>query len=170
MVDHCKSTRVRKKALREDTTLDELLKYARSLEISDRNAEQIEGRSEERQDKVYHVRSKNRTPGKHKACYRCVGTYPHQDQCPASNFQCRKCKKVGHFTNMCKSKAPKSSQRPRIPKRKMRHDNEESHVNTLEDTPSERPATATYSSSDKSDNGACVFTVSVQRNRSKYLL
>ena len=39
-------------------------------------------------------------------CTRC-GKEPHNfDRCPAKGKRCRKCNKIGHFKNCCKSKVP----------------------------------------------------------------
>ena len=33
-------------------------------------------------------------------CYRCGGSYPHKEKCPATNKTCHKCNKTGHFENV----------------------------------------------------------------------
>ena len=37
-------------------------------------------------------------------CYRCGGSYPHNEKCPATNKTCHKCNKTDHFAKCCRSK------------------------------------------------------------------
>ena len=41
-----------------------------------------------------------------KKCYRCGGTFHHQGfDCPAIGKRCSNCKKMNHFTKVCRSKS-----------------------------------------------------------------
>lgn len=135
LVQQCQSSRVRKKALRDNPSLDDLLSFARSIELSDKQAAILETqRSPE--EKIYFAQTQpGRIPSKSlprgppplhdrgisrtKFCYRCGGPFPHQDprSCPAINKRCNACGRPGHFDRVCRSKqqAPflKQSQSPK---------------------------------------------------------
>lgn len=123
----CSSTRLRRRALREDLLLKDLLDYGRALEVSEKQARGIEDREESSsshetvkkiQSKPETADSTRRGPKKttkpqrrhekvDKTCYRCGGSFPHPDSCPAKDKTCRKCQKVGHYARVCKSKESK---------------------------------------------------------------
>lgn len=89
LVEYCKFTRVRRKALQEDVSLDEPLKYGRALETSDRQIAQFE-------NKVIPQRS----------CFFCGSHFSHRkgsNYCPATGKMCGSCGKIGHFAQVCKS-------------------------------------------------------------------
>ncbi|XP_053384619.1 uncharacterized protein K02A2.6-like [Mercenaria mercenaria] len=56
--------------------------------------------------KQYQPRARpTQQPSKFKTCYRCGGTGHSGHECMKSrNIVCHKCKKLGHYANMCKSK------------------------------------------------------------------
>ena len=174
LVEQCRSSRVRRKSLREDTTLSDLIAYARSLELADKQIDEIEReRTLVSQEKVYSNKQlgESSTRGKQQdqTCYKCGGKYPHKSECPASGKECRKCRKIGHFAKVCKSKTSERS--PRTPRRGHRDSRSENFgVNNLENIrdeatpPPERANTSTtkslnsdYSDSDSSEN---CFTMS----------
>ncbi|XP_053389269.1 uncharacterized protein K02A2.6-like [Mercenaria mercenaria] len=112
IVQGCTSTRLRRKALRDDLTLDNLIKGARALELSDLQASEIENNS--KNDAVNVMKSKHKSAStKHNSystrkkatCKYCGYEYPHQSgKCPADGKTCTYCKKKGHFENVCRSK------------------------------------------------------------------
>ncbi|KAK3727084.1 hypothetical protein QZH41_019742, partial [Actinostola sp. cb2023] len=104
----CSSTRLRRRALREDMNLKALLDYGRGFEMSERQAKGIEEHEKLcKATEVQMVKPRNvRTKTDQKQCYRCGGNYPHQGRpCPALHETCRNCQKVGHFAKVCKSKS-----------------------------------------------------------------
>ena len=52
IVEHCRSTRLRRKALRDDTKLSDLIAYGRSIELADKQTDKMEKKST-LEDKVY---------------------------------------------------------------------------------------------------------------------
>lgn len=119
IIQGCKSTRLRRCALREDLSLNDLPKLARSIEISDRQASEIEksDRSEndvnaikKRRNAPKFLEKKHRTPHHKDArtndkCYFCGGSYPHRNgRCPARGKTCNSCAKHDHFASVCQSK------------------------------------------------------------------
>ena len=113
VVQKCTSDRLRRKALREDLSLDNLLKAARAMELADHQAMAMEGESEvlkvRQHDPV--VKSENQEQSKQKVvdkkCYSCGGLWPHlggRRSCPAFGVDCRKCGVKNHFARVCKSK------------------------------------------------------------------
>ena len=119
IVESCRSSRLRRKAFRDDPKLDDLIKYARALEISDHHAEEME--KQHRQETVYQNTRRNFPPTdkgtkQSQTCYNCGGTYPHQGRpCPATGKACHNCLKTGHFARVCKSEHKQPSRKPRAP-------------------------------------------------------
>ena len=107
LVEHCTSSRVRRKAFREEVSLGDRLMYARSLEVSDRHTKEVEKNIKDAVN--YHSDRKDhrsqRSKPKSQICFKCGGFYPHKDKpCPAVGKECRKCSRIGHFQEMCLSK------------------------------------------------------------------
>ena len=109
----CTSTRLRRRALREDMDLTELLKHARSLEITEQQAKDIErGESVN----ALHQGHKQRGPQEKKntaKCRNCGGTWPHpggRTSCPAYGKICDSCSKPHHFWRQCLGGATKKQQ------------------------------------------------------------
>ena len=126
VLEKCYSTRLRRRLLREETlTLDVILRIARALEASDRQAQQIEGtknsESDAEKSSAYVIQPQSNTntsrefrserpaasPQRQdspsddrlpkRACY-CCGRDGHR----AKDASC-KCGKLGHFGRVCKS-------------------------------------------------------------------
>ena len=114
--------KVRRYAFRSpDLTLEDLLLFARTLEHTELQVQDIElapspHHAAEVQkvtpcDKPFSKQSQKRKPfsrGKsaERKCYNCGYSYPHVTKpCPAKGKQCNKCQKTGHFKQVCRSKA-----------------------------------------------------------------
>ena len=105
IVVSCLSSRLRRRALREDMDLKALLDYGRGLEMSDKQAKGIE--EQEKLAKVAEVQAvrEEKPKSENKKCYRCGENYPHKGRpCPALNESCKHCRKKGHFTKVCRSR------------------------------------------------------------------
>ena len=116
----CNSTRLRRRALRDEMTLDKLLETARALELSDVQAKEMEAEKEVRVSYVKKGKSKNyqsqyqnkdakrssdksNSQSKH-ACGWCGGEEKHSRQdCPAKDRLCNACHKKGHYWFVCRS-------------------------------------------------------------------
>lgn len=125
VIQHCKSSRLRKRALREpDKSLKEILELGRSLEMVDKQAAAIEDEAVNTiKNPRFQKQTTNRKPDMHKstptsrnanakkttqtpqkppnACLRCGGKYPHETTCPAMGKICNYCKKPNHFKSVC---------------------------------------------------------------------
>jgi hypothetical protein len=111
IVEHCRSSRLRRKALRDDTKLSDLIAFARSIELANKQTDEVEKKST-LEDKVYsNTQRRGQRPNKQisKKCYTCWGNYPHVNECPASAKECRKCHKMGHFAVVYKENMTLSS-------------------------------------------------------------
>ena len=113
VVQKCTSDRLRRKALREDPSLDNLLKAARAMELADYQATAMEGEpgvlKVGRQDPVVQSEDKGQSKPKEadKLCFSCGGSWPHpkgRRSCPAYGLDCRKCGTKNHFARVCKNK------------------------------------------------------------------
>ena len=120
IVQGCSSSRLRRKILQESgKSLEDILKMARAMELSETQAENME---KPRTDGVNFVKTKHgsgkssgfqkkkkfesssKTEKKSRPCWFCGGNYPHTSgKCPATGKTCNLCKKTGHFAKMCRS-------------------------------------------------------------------
>ena len=112
----CSSNHLRRKALREDMALNDLLKAARALEISSVQAQDIEGtvaKSDSSAHKLYSgsrdrgrkSRDQTRHNGHGKKCIFCGSAQLHaRNRCPAKDKTCNFCSKPGHFSSVCLKK------------------------------------------------------------------
>ena len=107
IVENCRSSRLRRKALRDDTKLSDLIAYARSIELSDKQTDEMEKESRPGEKVYSNMQRREQRPNKQisKKCYTCGGSYPHVNECPASGKECRKCHKIGHFAVVCKGRS-----------------------------------------------------------------
>ncbi|KAK3092635.1 hypothetical protein FSP39_005203 [Pinctada imbricata] len=129
IVQSCSSSRLRRRALREEMNLENLLKLARSLELSDSQASHIEkesvassvvnklnmqGQSQSRgrgrsRGRARSRGAQNRSTGNDrrrqggKKCFKCGYDYPHKYSCPAIGQICKKCGGKDHFARTCKN-------------------------------------------------------------------
>ena len=100
------SSRLRRRALRDDMTLKALLDYGRGLEMSEKQAKVIE--EQEKLAKISDVQTvkEGKRPPESKKCYRCGENYPHKGRpCPALDETCKHCYKKGYFTRVCRSRS-----------------------------------------------------------------
>ena len=108
------SVRLRRKAIEQSLTLENLLKAARAMETADEQTSEIEkqqsnaissGRNRFR-SKATEKRKPNqsRPELKAKKCGLCGGHFPHQGNCPAQGKRCHNCNKLNHFAKVCRSK------------------------------------------------------------------
>ena len=104
IIQKCFSDRLRKKALQQSMTLQELLSFARSIEISEAQAKEMSNRNEEVFKVTKNRNSSNRSNESSKKCFRCGQDWPHQDKCPAMGKKCNICSKFNHFSAVCRRK------------------------------------------------------------------
>lgn len=121
----CSSSSLRRRALRENPTLEGLLNLGRALELSEKQAKDVEDtggefqavnkikrKEENRQSRPRDRRdtqSRNRRFGNKQGksprkCGKCGGYAPHKNPCPAQGKVCKACGKIGHFAHVCRSK------------------------------------------------------------------
>ena len=122
VIEKCTSNALRRRLLREqDLTLNNLLSIARSFELADRQALEIEQKFEtsthlnsiERKSDTplqqrYYAKRDN-TNRRKSVCY-CCGNEGHRAkdaQCPALDKTCRRCGKSGHFARVCRQQTSK---------------------------------------------------------------
>ena len=130
----CHSQSLRRRALRDDLSLDKLVAAARALELSETQAATVEGRDRHvnavrphtpadrgRQRSHGHGRSQSRRPApsrqltgdnvKRNTCDNCGYELPHKSkECPATRGKsCTSRNKVGHFASVCRSSQQRSS-------------------------------------------------------------
>ncbi|XP_063775609.1 uncharacterized protein LOC134911236 [Pseudophryne corroboree] len=114
--------KLRRRALKSEMTLTELQQYARSLELSETHAKDMERGMTQLQvcNKLHTDTSTIPETGKSRSCYRCGRSYPHSGDCPATGKICTACGKINHFSSVCKSKEIKSTPRQSSQKFKSR--------------------------------------------------
>ena len=95
----CSSQRLCRKALKDTTmTLQALLDEARALEVSEKQAVDIE--SSGSANAVFPQKSK--MPEKKSICFNCGESWPHDSGgCPARNRKCNSCQRYGHYAKCC---------------------------------------------------------------------
>ena len=114
IVFNTSSVKLRRKALQDNLTLTDLLKTARSFEMSHKQATVIE-QSENVDREInkiskagkYSAKNRNSHPFEDKKCFSCGGNWPHKNgkkSCPANNHLCKTCGKLNHFEKVCRSK------------------------------------------------------------------
>ncbi|XP_074635909.1 uncharacterized protein LOC141894234 [Acropora palmata] len=128
----CGSNSPRLRAVRENLTLDALLKFGRALQLSEQQASQVEkatsdasviktktnerpSRPCQRNEHSSHPRDRrsqsrnrqhlNKRNKKSGQCENFGGYAPHRNPCPAREKSCNACRKIGHFAHVCLSKS-----------------------------------------------------------------
>ncbi len=119
LVENVLSPRIRERLLLEtDLTLDRAVTIANQIESASDQAKSISNFRQitapiqavqhvvkRRRGKPSHAPLNSVHVGKRKACFRC-GSETHladAANCPAATATCRKCKKTGHYTKVCRS-------------------------------------------------------------------
>ena len=117
----CTSQRLRRRALRDEMTLNDLLTLARTQELAEIQAAGMEQETancigQESANAVKHKKKyceKKQTSSNYKQsnkpdiknkCFNCGGNYPHEGSCPARGKSCSECGKANHFAVVCRSK------------------------------------------------------------------
>ncbi len=113
LIQTMRDSKVRKKALNTEMTLDAIVKEARSNELCRLQNSQIERQlgasgGASKSNSQQSVNKTVGTGGSDRKCYSCGNAYPHQggmESCPAHGKKCRACGKLNHFAKLCKSRA-----------------------------------------------------------------
>ena len=102
------SARIRRKAIEQVLNLDQILKYARSMEMADDQAAEIENEQsnaiQRRSVTKTHYPKPQSETNRSSKCGLCGGSYPHKCDCPAKGKRCLSCDKLNHFAKMCRSR------------------------------------------------------------------
>ena len=105
IIQNCRSHQLRMKALQESPSLNSLLTMARSYEMAEIQAKEMEEGQDQQHVNATKQKKKGRTiTTKTKTCSRCGGPFPHESDCPALGKKCSKCSKMNHFSKCCRTK------------------------------------------------------------------
>ena len=143
IIQGCNSHRLRRRALREGYTLEQILSAARAQELSESRATEIESNNTsvpartQAEASANSVRPKKPPQRKHnnsnqdrkpisKKCHFCGGRFPHDGKCPAFGKECRSCGKMNHFSKVCRSKGTSSKPKQHVAKRVIEEDKNDS--------------------------------------------
>ena len=146
VIQHCMSGRVRRKALRESITLKQIIDFARSIDLSEKQASTIENKhsdginlisqhkSQPRAKHMSHTHQTRHTQRQHAVmCRNCGLEYPHVDRpCPAKGKTCNLCHKENHFAKVCRSSSNKHQSKPRPQHQPHKRSHARGHVNKIE--------------------------------------
>ncbi|XP_074641194.1 uncharacterized protein LOC141898939 [Tubulanus polymorphus] len=114
------SSRLRRKAVEQGLTLNQLLNTARGMETADERTSEMEQHTLSAPMNKLRVKlpwkhatlnrpsQPNRNSSDTRICGLCGGVYPHQTQCPAKGQECHNCSKRNHF-----ARKPNQSERNR---------------------------------------------------------
>ena len=101
------SARIRRKAIEQGLNLDQILKYARAMEMADDQAAEIENEQsnaiQRRSVTKTHYPKPQSETNRSSKCGLCGGSYPHKFDCLAKGKRCLSCDKLNHFAKMCRS-------------------------------------------------------------------
>ncbi|CAB4036769.1 Hypothetical predicted protein [Paramuricea clavata] len=123
IVQTCTSQQLRRKALRTEMTLQQLLDQGRAYELSHQQAQEMENNNTESVNQMKTAATRNyfsknfnsqrQGPRQEstKLCYFCSKPYPHPGVCPAKGKTCRLCGKLNHFAVACRSSPQKQQHR-----------------------------------------------------------
>lgn len=132
--------KLRAKYLEADTTLEEMLKIARTHESVKSQIQELRGKSVPLADlnAVGEVVSDSKQG--RIACSRCMGNHLANDaRCPAKASRCSKCGKLGHYARCCKTPhfraGENRSTQKLVPNRRMHyhHDGQQKFVREVDD-------------------------------------
>ncbi|CAB3993402.1 PREDICTED: uncharacterized protein K02A2.6-like, partial [Paramuricea clavata] len=123
VVQTCTSQQLRRKALRTEMTLQQLLDQGRAYELSHQQAQEMENNNTESVNQMKTAPTRNyfsknfnsqrqrQKQESTKLCYFCSKPYPHPGVCPAKGKTCRLCGKLNHFAVTCRSSPQKQQHR-----------------------------------------------------------
>lgn len=103
LIQGCKSSDLRRKALSESMTLSTLLEKGKSMELSSLHASAMETSPPAQLNKVSHTNQRKPYSKNRKSCYNCGGHFPHRGPCPAKDKICYNCRRYGHLSKFCRS-------------------------------------------------------------------
>ncbi|KAK3753137.1 hypothetical protein RRG08_024415 [Elysia crispata] len=121
------SKKLREKGLTTLIDLTNLLKFARTLEMTEEYGKQLAVNHQQINKIFDKSKSRSRPATRHapstskqrtissQQCRNCGGNWPHsgaQSKCPAFNKTCHKCSKLHHFASVCKSSFSSSETKP----------------------------------------------------------
>ena len=122
IMDHvlksCHSTKFREKLLGQSKLeLDKLLELGITHDAIKNQVRLVEGREPEKAEHVESVNvgkkikkkggdenSNSKEAKGSKKCFKCAGDWPHNGDCPAKDYKCKICNKVGHLEVKCRMK------------------------------------------------------------------
>jgi len=121
IIQSCNSNALRRRALRNATiSLPELLDLARTMDLAERQAMEIENKATSPNDYSVNAAKLADGPGKtgrhpnKQQCFNCGGAYPHdagKQSCPAYQKTCYRCSKKNHFSRYCRQKSEEAPHR-----------------------------------------------------------
>ena len=102
MVLGTNSTATREKALSENLQLKDLVEKGRGIEASKSYSSTIKIKQEPvfQVDSVVNAVSRQSRSGgerPNRKCFNCGEDWPHRRECPAKEFECTRCGRIGHF-------------------------------------------------------------------------
>ena len=120
IIQGCASSTLRKKALRDNWSLDKIIESAKATELADKHTTLMENKANDSSvNKVRDARQQTHTKQhvsynkqrrargesqQHRTCRNCGNGFPHvNESCPAATRKCYKCRKIGHFAKYCLS-------------------------------------------------------------------
>ena len=116
LIQSCTSSRLHRRALREpEMSLEAMLNFGRTLEISEQQAEGIEQGATAAVNVLEHKHKPQNADQRgnrnfNTQCRNCGGRYPHKGDCPAKGKDCNACGKPKHFAKVCRSSQRKPAQ------------------------------------------------------------
>ena len=129
------SARIRRKAIEQGLNLDQILKYARAMEMADDQAAEIENEQsnavQRRSVTKTHYPKPQSETNRSAKCGLCGGSYPHKFDCTAKGKRCLSCDKLNHFAKMCRSRSA-PTQNP-VPKKSYRQTKQRARAVTTEE-------------------------------------
>ena len=116
------STATREKALSENLQLKDLVEKGRGIEASKSYSSTIKIKQEPvfQVDSVVNAVSRQSRSGgerPNRKCYNCGEDWPHRRECPAKEFECTRCGRIGHFVEFCNRPVRQSRGQYRGPRR-----------------------------------------------------
>ena len=132
IIQGCTSTSLKRKAMRDDWTLEKLLENAKAAELAEPHSAAMNSDhslANRVTRKPTHNGQKRTRPNR--TCYNCGNSFPHRDApCPAKDIKCYKCGKTGHFAKYCKPMDTKKNGRPNKGEPRANNVSQDSHEET----------------------------------------